>query len=780
MITAAVGALALADSAFAQAAQGDQDSTQLEEVIVTARRAEENLQSVPVTVSAFSSQAIRETGIRSSNDLMNVTPGIYTLGSGSPSNTLYSIRGQSKPIAGNSPAGVVSYFAEVPLPTQASAPSQYDLSNIQVLKGPQGTLFGKNTLGGAILVYPNTPTYDFGGYLQGTAGNYNWYELEGAVNLPLVQDKAALRIAGRYATRDGYVKNLGGDHDNVADLGAKGVRASLLLDPTDWLKNTLIVDYDHDKTNGPGQILTGLNPSSPLFPVFGQFLTAQYAAQLARGPRVTDTGSINPREDIKRWGVTNRTEVSTGVSDIKLINIFGYRNVNYFTLTNIDGLPDLPIAPGVGLHFLDAERQFSLEQYSEELQVRGSAFDSKLQWLLGGFYLKEQPDGPVYDDLTILGQPSDVYSFLTTTSKAVFGNLSYDLSDLVQGLKFNLGYRYTWDQASLCSAGAAITPLNKTIEKGDCLPSNPALAGAATIKSNSSAPTWTIGLDYQVNKDVFLYVTSRRGYRAGGLNSPKLGPAFTAFQSFAPETVTDVEAGVRSDWHVGDVTGRLNLSIFTEKNKRVQVPIPGLTTSQSAGFCQGTPPAPVFLDGDCNPLNDPANGTLIFNTGQTKVNGIEFDTAVKPIRDLTFTFNGSFMQQKVLKVGVPPVGAAITNPQNVFFQFTPKVSYTIGMRYRLPVPDQLGEVAFNVLFSHIGDINAVAYVLPAHDTTNLRLDWNDVNGMPIDIGLFARNVGNKTDIVGSAINVAALPWSSAQYNEPRLYGVELRYRFGGK
>jgi iron complex outermembrane receptor protein len=85
-----------------------------------------------------------------------------------------------------------------------------------------------------------------------------------------------------------------------------------------------------------------------------------------------------------------------------------------------------------------------------------------------------------------------------------------------------------------------------------------------------------------------------------------------------------------------------------------------------------------------------------------------------------------------------------------------------------------------VLFSHIGDINAVAYVLPAHDTTNLRLDWSDVNGVPVDISLFARNVGNKTDIVGSAINVAALPWSSAQYNEPRLYGVELRYRFGGK
>src|SRR5690606_24794518 len=120
----------------------------------------------------------------------------------------FQIRGQAKARSGfNSPA-VVSYFADVPQPTFGSSIATYDLASVQVLKGPQGTLFGRNTIGGAVLFYPAAPTYDFGGYVQGSFGRYNNASIEGAVNFPLIDGKAALRIAGRAETHDGYTRNL--------------------------------------------------------------------------------------------------------------------------------------------------------------------------------------------------------------------------------------------------------------------------------------------------------------------------------------------------------------------------------------------------------------------------------------------------------------------------------------------------------------------------------------------------------------------------------------------
>jgi iron complex outermembrane receptor protein len=782
-----VGTAALATLFGLEAAQAQTPSsgegTRLEEVIVTARRTEESLQSVPVTVSAFSTETIRERGIRSANDLMMVTPGIYTLGSGSPNNTLYSIRGQSKPISGLSPAGVVSYFAEVPLPTQSSAPPQYDLASIQVLKGPQGTLFGRNTLGGAILVYPNNATYDFNGYTQATFGNYDWFELEGAVNLPIVTDKVALRVAGRYGTRDGYQKNLGGDREPAGNMNSKSIRGTLLVEPTDWLSNTLIADYNHETNDGAPTVLLGLNPASAAFAPFSQFLINQYNLRVQRGPRVADSGALVTGEQLERWGFTNRTEIQLG-EKVRLVNLASYRRIFYGTQSNIDALPtfrNFPF-PGNNFEFLSGSRQFQLTQKTEELQFRGTLLDDKFSWLLGAFYLQEQPHDANFDSLVILGSQTNNYSFLRTKSKALFGNFSYDLSDVLKGLKANIGYRYTWDSVNLCSAAAAVVPPNHTITRSDCAaPGNPSLTNQSIASTKTEAPTWSIGLDWQVNDDVFLYVTSRRGYRAGGLNSPHLGPNFAGFQGFAPETVTDFETGFRSDWRLAGMTGRLNVSAFTQKNTDVQVPIPGLTTTQVPGFCLGNPPAPVWLDGDCNRANDPSSGTLIFNTGKTRVRGIEIDAAVRPVRDLTISFTGSFMQQKILESGVPPVGAAVANPSQVFFQQAPEKGYTLGLEYRLPfVPEDMGEVKFNAFYSRMGKVNAQAYVIPAHEVTNVRLDWSNINGMPVDAALFVRNLNGNADPIGSAINVVALPWFSAIFSEPRFYGVELRYRFGSQ
>src|SRR3979490_244133 len=168
--------LALDVHAAADTDAGDQASAAatnvLEEITVTARRKEESLQSVPVSVTAFTAESLREKSIQTTQDLQMSTPGVYLSGSGGNENVVYQIRGQSKALSGPSSPAVVSYFAEVPDVTFGSSVPAYDISSVQVLKGPQGTLFGRNTTGGAILYTPTAPTYVFEGLADETVGNY--------------------------------------------------------------------------------------------------------------------------------------------------------------------------------------------------------------------------------------------------------------------------------------------------------------------------------------------------------------------------------------------------------------------------------------------------------------------------------------------------------------------------------------------------------------------------------------------------------------------------------
>src|SRR5690554_1880315 len=160
------GGLALPAHVHAQSARS------IEEITVTARRTDESIQSVPVSVKAFDTEALREARISTPEDVQINTPGVYLSGSGGRQNAVYQIRGQSKALSGPSSPAVVSYFSEVPDPVFGSFVPQYDMGSVQVLKGPQGTLFGRNTTGGAVLYSPVAPNYELGGYVSGTFGNY--------------------------------------------------------------------------------------------------------------------------------------------------------------------------------------------------------------------------------------------------------------------------------------------------------------------------------------------------------------------------------------------------------------------------------------------------------------------------------------------------------------------------------------------------------------------------------------------------------------------------------
>ena len=751
------------------------------DIVVTARRSAENIQSVPVSITAFSGETLRENNVTTPEDLQINTPGVFLSGSGGRQNANFVIRGQSKALSGPSSPAVISYFAEVPNPVFGSFTPQFDLSSVQVLKGPQGILFGRNTTGGAVLFEPAAPTHELGGYAQASYGNYDNRELEAVLNLP-VNDKIAVRLGGNVHKRDGYTRNLLQPDRALDNINDYTLRGSLLLEPFEGFSNRTIVDYTHSRTHGFGSVLVDVFPGSTLLSILGlqSGFLARLAQQQARGNYVID----QPRasfERNKRLGITNRTEWELGA--VTLVNIFGYRSTKlaYTTDTGTgrviaDGTGAFPAGTPVDL--IVASLNQSTHQYSDELQLRGSLADDKLNWLVGAFYLRANPSGPQSNLVGFAQVPGfetgrTAYNFITEDSKALFGHLTYDLSAVVDGLQFEGGVRYTKDKVRSC-AGVGPSSAGDDVGPGECLTK---LTNAAVTRAKSNATTWSVGLNWQATDSLFAYAVSRRGYRAGGVNSPVFSGRLIPFQTFDPETVTDAEVGIRTDLRVSDdVALRFNVSGFVGWYKNVQTALTGVQTA--VGACKPGDPAPITPDGDCDPNNDPAGGTLLLNLGKSRVSGIDLDGLIRVGKSLTFNYGANFLSPKTTSYAAPAAIAAFVPENKIPFNFTVKKTFTAGMRYKLPVSDAIGEIVFNADYYWSDKLPFSGTFTPSYQLVNARLDWNGVAGSSLDASLFARNLFKENYFATGAAAGAFLGFQTAIAGAPRTYGVELRYRFG--
>lgn len=749
-------------------------------IVVTARRASENIQSTPVSVAAFNADMLRSASIESTADLMFKTPGVFLGGSGGRENSVFQIRGQTKALSGSNAPAVVSYFADVPQPTFGSGVSTYDMGSVQVLKGPQGTLFGRNTTGGAVLYYPTAPSYAIGGYIEGDYGNYDHKQLEGAITLPIIDGRLSVRVAGRYDKRDGYTRNIGigGDLD---DINSRAFRVSVLAEPTDTIRNLTTFDWYRNYYTGDGVLLTGVDATLSLLDLLGirESALAELAAQRARGARIVNSDTTSPMNRSRRWGLTNRTDISLG--DVEFTNIFGYRKTYVEYNINTDGVPrlDSSLAPGLTLPLLNAGAISYVEQYTDEIQIKGKAFDDNVDWLVGGFYLKSRPYGTTGTGNDVGFSSSNPlttfqYNFYTEESKALFANANIKLDSVVDGLRLNLGVRYTWDKETACTAtDNSGTP---SVQPKDC-PSSPVLIGAAVNRAKSKAPTWTVGLDWQATPELFTYVVSRRGYRTGGINTPTFGGRLAPYQSFGPEKVTDVELGLRSDLRMGDVKLRFNASAFAGYYGGVQIALSGLITQAAVCVPGANNPAPISPDGDCDPSNDPQSGTLLVNAGKSRVAGIDMDGRIGFGDRLSFTYGANFLNTKTRELQVPAPFRPYLAQQAIPFDLVAKTTITLGGQYRVPVGD-MGEVTANVDFYHSSSLKYVNTALEPYDIVNARLDWRNVGGRPIDLSVYVTNVLDKDYQAIGTVSGSALGFNSAIYGAPRQYGASLRYRFG--
>lgn len=766
-----------------------EQSRMLEEVLVSARRSEESIQSVPVSVTAFDATSLKESTITSTEDLQYSVPGVHLAGSGGRQNVVYVIRGQSKALSGTTSPAVVSYFAEVPEPVWGSSVPQFDMANIQVLKGPQGTLFGRNTTGGAILYTPQAPTHEFGGYVGGTLGDYDHQRLQGAINLPIVQDKVALRVAADMNRRDGYTENIGvgGDLDAI---NTKTVRVSLLVEPTENISNTLIFDHFKSENDGVGVVLDNVFagdsfPGGTLISLFGlqADAEAQLALREARGPFVNDP-SFDQFENNERNSLINRTELDFGAFEV--INIFGYRHTDLNYSINVDAMPTINAFGVIPTNFIKADKYDQSEQYSNEIQFKGLAMDDKLDWLVGGFWLKNEPNGyqgnSVAFAVELIGASPAAYTFVTEETKAVFAHLQYDMSDWVEGLGFEVGVRYTEDEVEAC-AGVGATPFNNgenganEAELVDCETANTAkITNTATTRLESDAKTWSLGLNWQMNDDVFLYAVKRHGYRAGGVNGPVFTGRLIPFQTFEPETVTDYEIGMRADWMLGSTVVRTNVSAFKGEYDNVQAFISGV---QQGANCTPANNGPgVTPDGDCDPSNDPAGGTMLLNLGNTEVSGVDLEITVAPTDGLSFTLASTIQDSDTKEFNKPADLAPYIPGNSIAFNFFAPKTLLAGVRYEMPLGEVAENLVFNVDYYWTDDATkGDGLVIESYDVTNLRVDLNGVAETGLDLGIFVRNVLDDEYQVASGASGARLGFETGIYGAPRLYGMELRYSF---
>lgn len=748
------------------------DTATIGDIVVTARRRSESLQKVPVAVTAFTGEGLRERNILSTIDLTYSTPGVNLGQSGGSFNVAFTIRGQTKTPVGNGQQSVVVYLNEVPLPNFSSNVTPFDIGSVQILKGPQGTFFGRNTTGGAVLYSTEAPSYNYGGYVQATYGSYDRKELEGAINLPLVADRIAFRFAGLIARRDGYIDNLSGP--DLADRHEDAFRMSLLVEPTDWLKSTTVFDHSRRDEIGAGSLLANTDfpnapyrstaaffPGGPSLATFFDCNTSvacdvdlKAAQQKAFGTRKTDQGTAFV-SDVKSLGVSNTTVADLGGVTVK--NIFGYRAVKFLNRSN---------SGSVDINLLRARYIGNREQFSNETQVSGNLLDGRLNWMLGGFYLNSRPGGKEGLGLDLF-RPAifttaqwapDVIteSYVHEKSKALFIQLGYDLSSLVEGLRFNGGFRYTWDRSSGCVISQTLDA--ELLGDAGCK----AAARSSVLGSKSKRPTWTVGLEWQATSDIFAYVTSRRGYKAGSFNTPALGTVLAPFQTFDPETITDVELGTKANWRAGGMSGRINIAAFRGWYNNIQAN-------------QRVSPN---IDGDNNPANDPANTTLLVNRGKAILQGLEGEFIIRPVPGLSLNAGAAYLDRKYTDFTPIPIFASLASGSPKF-ENAPKYTLNLGADYSVPLGDGIGSLLLHGDYYTSSEVEYGDYLAKGYQIVNVRIDLKDIGGMPIDAGVFARNLLQKAYVVGQSAANSGLGIHSVLYGEPRMFGAQLRYRFGG-
>jgi iron complex outermembrane receptor protein len=762
-----------------------------EEIVVTAQRVETRLSRTPVSVTVLSGTALAKRQIVTEDDLRSAAPGLQ-IRSGSSSNQLnYALRGESEDPFSNVRPGVLPYVNDVQVGGAGGSSTFYDLQSIQVLKGPQGTLFGRSATGGAVLFTTAKPTDTYSGYISGLYGDYNSQKAEGAVNMPLVGDKLILRIAGFERSRDGYQYNLY-DNKTVGDQRQDGFRVSLAAKITPDLRNDFVLDYSHSDSQNMVAVLGGLQPytghGAPYIPI--QYLYSgtatpaatftgectlqefvglgpctsispavagfynsyfanpnhpangiggQLAEQQARGPYIVDSDAPDVFHT-HNLIITNTTSYNLSDS-VQLKNIVGYVGINSFVVQETDGTP-YNASTGAGLNN-------NTRQISEEFQVLGNLLDDRLKYVTGFYYSNERAttaEVSSFFDILFGGLSQENNFRISNNTFAGYGQATYKITD--SGLSATAGARYTSEDVGFQSLPA------DSFLKALGTPAPPGFSYDQNTTYNRVS--WTLGLQQQIGPDLMVYANGSRAYKSGGYNGivePKVGYADVSGNAFKAEEVTEAEYGTKYAGLLDNMRTYANMAVFYN----------WITNSQRAAF--------TLLNG--------APAGLTVNVPQGTTYGLELDGSINPLKWLKLggTFNythAQFGEQSVTVNGAPQGFDIVPDTPKFTGSVFGDITYPIKDEFYGDFHVELYRQSVSYTSPQASDIEGT--VLKPYSVLNFEFGLQDTRrNLALTVNL--KNALNKTYYAGGVATGPIYQVNLLVPAEPRTVSVELKYKF---
>ena len=740
-IVAGLSALAfstISTIAWCQSSTAGDKSSNLEEIVVTAERREEQSSKVPITIAAYTGEMLQDRSVTNGIDLESLVPGL-TVKTGASTNELdYAIRGQSLDAFSGSPPGVLPYMNDVAMPTHTeSSTSLYDMASVQVLKGPQGTLFGRNDTGGAVLFNTVQPNDQWGGYVDARFGNYSTREYQGAVNIPIIPGVLDVRLAGDSLQNTGYVRNLL-DGQHLGDNDNQSGRISVKYTPFASLSDIAVFQYNEARGSEnnplvysvytPGQKNSfgqALNDNAYAFT--GGAIVPYLALQQSRGYYQGEINAIPTHT--ANGDLLQNTTVYDVNNDVQIKNIFGLSRSDSNSRNYFSGAP-FQILTVVNPITGNGNQSFQWLK-SDELQLLGHTEEFK--YIFGGYW--SQSSDHQVNPLQFGPVPYFTYDYKTTDdSRAVFGQGTYDLGRLttVNGLSFTAGLRYTWDVLG-----------NQEEPQG-------VFYGAPSQSFQESAPSWQIGLQYQITPEELLYIVNRGSWRSGGFSNADPTGNVNAFKA---EQTHDVEAGSKFAGRLFGRSANFNIAVFDQITHNAQ------------------------RDNYLN-LNGVVTG-ITANVPEATVKGAELSFEIVAIDGLRVGTNVAYTDA----VFNEPVATVLGEPL-VFTQYadTPRWTGTVYASASLPVPSSTGDMTFRAeaysqTNENFSSIDLPGTTLPGYTTVNLRYDWQNIMQSKASVSLYVKNLLDRDYFAGGFALGATIGENLAIAGAPRMFGVELNYKY---
>ncbi|WP_395344189.1 TonB-dependent receptor [Ningiella sp. W23] len=718
-------------SAHSQTNAAGADETAVERILVTSRKRSEAMNDVPISINVVTEELIENLGATDFTDLLGVVPSLTAYENG-PGRTRLSIRGIANG-GGNdndtqNQETVGIYLDEIPISMGGMNPefALFDLKRVEVLRGPQGTLFGAGSMTGTVRLVSNEPDLsEFGGKYEANAstisGGSENYSIQGLVNAPIIENELGIRASGYYMDNGGFIDNVVNGEQDLNDGISQGVKIAALYFPTDKLRVELNLFHHDYSDNGYPQDIDATPPFTRNYETFDGF-----------------------DDEVNIANLTFKYDLGWA----ELVSSSSYFDRSIINRRSLDLLFELALPPGIVPHelidFTDSEvlvQEFRLSSTS----------DDDLQWTAGVYADKRdvfyENTFPVPGADAVLGTPSSFfgapddhlfYGFddLTVETYAIFGEAYYDIGDfsITAGLRY-----FNWEQE--------IEFYQSGLFNGEAV-------GDVRPKESIDGFNPKLNVAYSVNDDTLVYVEASKGFRYGGINGAipesvcadelaevQREGGDTRF--FSPDEIWNYELGVKGVSRTG---------VFSYNATVFHIDWSDMQTSRAfeCGF--------GFRE----------------NVGEATSQGIEFEVSVKPIDELTLSAGGAYIDS-TLDADVPNLSAVKGDPA----PFVPETTFNASAQYERPVMDNyLGFAFFNV--QCIGDratefnVDGPNYrEMDAYTVANLRFGLRfDV----YEVSLFANNMFDEDGVV-RAIGRPPFDQPAAIRVMPRTIGVTFRGQY---